>query len=69
MVTGGGMHLVDGGLECMRRRNVDVVHAAGVNAGRPRGAASTIQRNDTASECNDLLLHRGKLRHGHDDPD
>ncbi len=69
MVTGRGMHTVDGGLERMRRRNVDVVHAAGVDAGRPRVAAGATQCNDTATQRNDLRLHRRKLRHGHDDHD
>ena len=64
MVTGRGMHAVDGDLERMRRRNVDVIHVAVVDAGRPRNAT---QRYDTATERNDLRLHRHKLRHGHDD--
>ena len=67
MATGRGMHLVDGDLERMRRRNV-VIHVADVDAGRPRGAAAT-RRNDAATGRNGLLLHRRKLRHGHDDRD
>jgi len=67
MVTGRGMHLVDGDLKRLRQRNV-VIHVADVDAGRPRGATAT-GRNDTATGRNDLLLHRRELRHGHDDHD
>jgi hypothetical protein len=60
VVTWRSMRLADGGLECLRRRIVDVIDvASGIHAGSARGV--------TATRCHDLVLFRLKLRNGDDD--
>jgi hypothetical protein len=51
MVTRRDMRLADGGIECLRRRIVDVIDVAcGIHAGSARGV--------TATGCHDLVLYR-----------